>query len=82
MKGRVRPTFLLIAGPRRVDENPAHQPRRHGEEMRAVLPPHLSQLDQSQVRLVHERRRLQGVTASLTFHVTGGEPAQLLIDQR
>ena len=50
--------------------------------MRAVLPPNLPHLDESQVCLVDERRRLQRVTAPLTPNVTRGQPAQLLVDER
>jgi hypothetical protein len=48
----------------------------------AVLPADLIDLDQAQVDLVHERRRLQRVPGPLPAHVTQRDPAQLLVDQR
>ena len=50
--------------------------------MRAVLPLHLLHVDQPQIRLVDERRRLQGMAAPLTLHVARGNAAQLRVDER
>ena len=51
-------TALLIAlRARGVHEDAPHQPRRHREEVRAVLPAHVPEVHQPQVGLVDERRR-------------------------
>ena len=51
-----------------IDEDAPHDLRRHAKELAAVLPHDTTLIDQPQVRLVHERRRLQGIA--------GGAPAE------
>ena len=75
-------TLLIAARPRGIDENSPHQPCRHGKEMRAILPLHLSNLDEPQVGLVDERGCLQGVTVPLPAHVVRRQPPQLVVDER
>jgi hypothetical protein len=63
-----------------VDENAAHQLRRDAEEMRAVAPLDAPLVDQSKVRLVHERRGLQRVSRTFTPHRAARLTMQLRID--
>ena len=42
----------------------------------------LFDLDQPQIRLVHERRGLQRMARTFTGHVSPREPTQLVVDQR
>jgi hypothetical protein len=79
---RAATAFLIAPSARRINENPAHQPRRHREEVRAVLPPNPIDFNEPQVHLVDERRRLEGVADPFTLHVMTGQAAQLLMDQR
>src|SRR5206468_11193692 len=65
-----------------VDENPPHQPRRHCEEVRAVLPLNPLHFNKPQICLVDECGRLQRVTAPLMEQVTRGKAAQLVVDER
>ena len=55
------PALRPAARPRHVDQDAAHDLRRHGEEVRAVLPAHVLPVHQPQVGLVDERRRLEDV---------------------
>jgi hypothetical protein len=48
-----------------VDEHVAHRARGHREEVGAARPLPVAQLGQAQVRLVDERRRLEGMLAAL-----------------
>src|SRR5215831_16763249 len=45
--------------PRVVDQQLAHQPRGHGEKVRAVAKARAVQIDQLEVRLVDQRRRIE-----------------------
>src|SRR6516162_10933105 len=63
-----------------VHEDLPHQPRRDPEEMGAILPLNVSPVDQPQIGLVHECRRLERVIAALTPHVRGRNTAQLALD--
>ena len=53
--------FLISTGPGRIHQDAPHHSGRHREEVRAVLPPHLINLDQPEVHLVDERGCLRGV---------------------
>jgi hypothetical protein len=48
--------------------------------MRPVLPIHLSHVDQTDVCLVHERRRLKAVTDVLPSHTALRDPMKLPLD--
>src|SRR5207253_11147176 len=79
---RTSTTLLISLRAREIDEDAAHQPRRHGEEMCAVLPVDLADIDQTDVRLVDERGRLQRMSGSFVSHVPPGDAAQLVMDER
>jgi hypothetical protein len=65
-----------------VHQNAAHDLGRHAEELRAVLPRGAVLFDQSEVCLVDEGRRLEGMLATLSPQVGRGAAMQFLIDQR
>jgi hypothetical protein len=77
------PAALLISlGAGGVDEDAPHHPRRHREEVRAVRPCDALQINKSQVRFVHEGRRLKAVAGPLTSHVFPGNRPQLALHPR
>ena len=51
--------LLILLRPREVHQDPTHQPRRNGEEVRAILPLHAADVDQPQVGLVDEGSGLE-----------------------
>jgi len=65
-----------------IDENPPHHPRRHGEEVGAILPLHPLQVDEAQVALVDQRRGLQRVVLTLAGHVPPRQPSELFVHER
>ena len=65
-----------------IHEDPAHQPRSHREKVPAILPIDLFHSVQPQERLVHQGRRLQGVSRPLTRHALPGDPAKFPVHQR
>ena len=65
-----------------VHEDTPHQPRRHREKVRAVLPVHLLDIDEPQVGLVDERRGLQAMAAPFTAHASPGDLLQLPLHER
>ena len=70
---------MLRAG--KVYEDAAHHPRRHREEVGAVLPLHLADVGQTHIGFIDERGRLQRMARSLVAHISPREPPQLFVDQ-
>jgi hypothetical protein len=68
--------------PRRIGENPAHQPGRQREEVNAILPFYVADSYQTDERLVHERCRLQRMARPFPAHVTTGDPTELPVHER
>jgi len=66
---------------RAVDENATHHHRGDPEELRPVLPGRVVLIDQPNVRLVHERRRLQRVAGALAPQICRRPATQLLINE-
>jgi hypothetical protein len=62
-----------------VHEDLAHEPGRNPEEMRPVLPAHLSLVDQPQIRFVDQSRGLQDMAGPLLPHVPAGNLAQFVL---
>ena len=64
-----------------------HQNAPHGlgggsEEMPAAIPlPGSVRVDESEIRLVHERRGLERLARLLTSQILGRQPAELVVDQ-
>jgi hypothetical protein len=74
--------LLGAAQPRLVDQDPPHHPGRDSEKVGAVAPFHLPLIDQPDVRLVNECRRLEGVTGRFAKHIRRGHAAKVVIYQR
>jgi hypothetical protein len=64
-----------------IDQDSPHDLRAHGHEMHPIVPVDALYVDQPEVRLVHERRRLQRMTGALVSHIAVGEVAQLVMEQ-
>ena len=79
---RAGAALLITARARRIHEHAAHHTGRHREEMRAILPLHVTDIDELEVRLVDERGGLEGVPVSLVPHVAPGDAAKLRMDYR
>ncbi len=65
-----------------VDEDPPHDLCGDPEEMRPIPPIDLALIDESQIRFVDERRRLQGVARPLTTKLAPRDAAQLGVHER
>jgi hypothetical protein len=65
-----------------VHQYPSHQLRCDSEKVGAILPLRISLIYEFEISLVHERRRLQRVLATLAPQVITGQTSQLAIDQR
>jgi hypothetical protein len=63
-----------------IDQDPPHHLRRHPKEVRPVLPIGLSLIDEAQVDLVDERRRLERVIGPLHPELPVGDATELRID--
>ena len=74
--------LLVALRPGDVHEDAPHQPRGHREEVGPVLPVDVLDVDQPEVRLVHQRRRLQAVPAALARHAAPRDPPQFVVHQR
>ena len=77
------PAIALAGGAaaRMIDQDLAHQARRHAHEVQAVLPVDAVEPAQAHVGLVHQRGGLQGVVAAFVGQLATGDRAQLRIDQ-
>ena len=58
-------TLVHVPAARMVHEDPAHDPCREPEELRAILPVHVALIDEAQIGLVHERGGLERMLAAL-----------------
>jgi hypothetical protein len=77
--GRVTSTLRSRARPCVVDQDVAHHPRRHRQEMHPVSEWVPVIADQFQVRFVHQRGGLQSMVGSFCPQFACGDPAQLRI---
>src|SRR5262249_7566180 len=59
-----------------------HHLSRQREEVGPVPPFDAIDIDQAEVRLVYQRRRLERMIRSLPSHVTSGQPVELTVQQR
>lgn len=64
-----------------VDQDAPHHLRRDGEELRAILPGCPALIDEPDVCLVHERRRLECVARPLAPQLCRGATSKLAIDE-
>ena len=74
--------LLGVAGPRVVDQDPAHGLGGDREEVAAVLPGDARLVDEAEIRLVDDGRRLERVARALSPELALGDLAQLRIDER
>lgn len=65
-----------------IDQDAAHHRGRHTKELCTVAPRDPSLVDEAEIGLVNECRRLQGVAGSLAAEVGGRAAAQLVVDER
>ncbi len=65
-----------------IHENSAHDLRRYAEEMRAIPPVAVPLVDETQVKLVNERRRLQREPTPFGTKLACGNATQLRVDER
>src|SRR5689334_13181510 len=71
-----------VSGARMVHEDLPHEVGRNTEKMRTVLPWSAFGADEAEIRLVDERRALQGVAGTLASQKALRETVQLAIDER
>src|SRR5262249_26968372 len=69
---RASTSLLIVAGARRVDEDPAHLSRGQREEMRPIVPVHSIDVDHPQVDLVDERRWRERMVRTLSAQIAAG----------
>ena len=81
-RGRAPAALLRAARARALDQDLPHRVRRDGAEVRAVLPALRPILQQPQIRLVDERRRLQRLPGTLAAQIARRQAPQLLVDDR
>jgi len=55
------------------------QARRDSEEVRSILPRRLALLNQTQIRLIYDGRRLESVAGALFAHQIPGNAMQFLL---
>ena len=79
---RVATPFLIVLRARHIHQHATHQPRRHRQKVRAILPFDVLSVDESQVSFVYQRRRLQAVARSLTGHAAAGDAVQFPLHDR
>jgi hypothetical protein len=78
----VAATFPAPPGLRIIDEHVAHGPGSRGEKVSSILPiMRLTLRDELDVRLMHERRRVEGMIALPVLPLPPREPPQLVIDK-
>src|SRR5262249_2151484 len=74
--------LLIVTLTSEVDEDLTHETRRDSKEVRAVSPFHLAGIDQTDICLVDQCRRLEGMTCPLAPEVASCDQAQFGIDER
>ena len=65
-----------------VHENAPHGASGNRQEMRPVLPRDIFGIDQPQVDLIDERRRLKAVPGTLSCHASSGDLVKLALYER
>jgi hypothetical protein len=73
------PALLPLPRTSMIHENASHHARRDPEEMCAVVPSQTAGVDESEVRLVDEGRRLKAVIRSLVAHVPLSDSVKLIV---
>jgi hypothetical protein len=63
-----------------IDEHAAHRTSGHGEEVAPIVPGDVVQAE-SQVRLVYQGCRVEGMAASLTFELMTGDGLEFSVNE-
>jgi hypothetical protein len=71
-----------VLAARILDEDATHGLGRRGEEVAPAVPARVGRADQAEVRLVDQGGGLQRLPGPLPGQPRGGEPAQLVVDER
>jgi len=79
--GQAVASFVGVVTTRVIDQDPAHDLRRDTKEMRAILPIDLALVDEPDVGLMNQSRRLQGVVGALSPKLARGHAAELRVDE-
>ena len=74
--------LLVAPGARMVDQDVPHDPRRYGKKVSAVPPRDVLRIDEPQVRLIDQCRRLQAVARVLVPHVLSRDSMEFVVDER
>lgn len=80
--GGAAAAFTGMLPARVVNEDLAHQLRRHRKKVCPVLQRQPVHIYESQVDLVHERRRLEGMPGKFALEMTARHAAQLVVHER
>jgi len=75
-------TLAGIVGPRMIDEDLPHDLRRHAEEVRPACVIRLMLFDQTGIRFVHERGRLQCMVLTFVVEIAASQPLQFGVQER
>ena len=67
---------------RTVEQNMAHDLRRHSEEMGSVLPVHVSDIDELEIGLMDEGSGLESLARTLILQMARSDAAQGVVDVR
>jgi len=78
----VAAAFSGVPSARLIDQDLPHQTRGEREKVRPVAQLDAIEINQPQVRLVNERRRLEHVPSRLRSETCVRDPAQFVIDER
>ena len=79
---RVTAALLGAARAGMVDENAAHHASRNRHEVCAIVPCDSVAIDQPQIRLVDERRRLKALRRTFARQAAACDPVELFVDER
>src|SRR5215813_329044 len=79
---KILPAFLCIMFARMIDQQATHYLRSYTKKVGSVLPVHSRLIYQTQVSLVYQRGRLQGVIGTFTPQVLRRKLSQLIVDYR
>jgi len=71
-----------VARARVIHEDAPHDAGRDGEEVRAIVPRYGFRIDQSEIRLVDERRGLEGVIRTLVSDVPLRDSMKFVVYER
>jgi hypothetical protein len=63
-----------------IHQDLPHRPHGDAQEVSTILPADMFVVDEFDIGLVNQRRRLEGVVGSLVLHEPGGSPVHLLVD--